>query len=120
MAQSQFTRLQALNTPEVPLDAQIAAVQSQLVTATSNTLQAQLKATQLSTAFQNATRGVGDTTPANVIAPAASQGSDRKQNLQLGVLIGVVAGVLLGLAVVVLRANAPYLRALRRSAWADA
>lgn len=95
------------------LVAQVANAQSVLVGATSQALQAKLRADQLATAFENMTRGIGDTTPAKVIAPAVSKGTDRSKTLELGVLLGIVAGVLLGLAVVVLRANAGYLRALR-------
>jgi capsular polysaccharide biosynthesis protein len=89
---------------------------AQLVAATSQALQAKFRSDQLATAFQNATRGVGDTTPARVIAPAASTGSNRTSNLELGLLVGVVGGVLLAVAVVTLRANVRYLRAFRRSA----
>jgi capsular polysaccharide biosynthesis protein len=90
--------------------------EASLVAATSATLQAKLRADQLGAAFQNRTRGLGDTTPARIIGPAASQGDDRTQKLELGLLLGLVGGVLLALAVVVLRANWRYLRQLRRDA----
>jgi hypothetical protein len=102
-----------------PSAEQIENLRQQLTVATAQALQLKFKSDQLSIQFQNVNRVSGNTTELHLVAPAASQGSDRASNLELALVVALAAGILLGLALVTLRSNGPYLRSLRRRA-ADA
>jgi len=106
----------AVDTPEAAV---LVDLQTALVAAKTATFEAQLKADSLKTSFVQATQSRGETADITVIAPAASQGSNRRSTLQLAAILGIVAGIVCALGVVLLRANLGYLRELRRSAQAQ-
>lgn len=111
--------LDALRTPQAREDGLddpvvIEELNAALTAATARAMQLEFRADQLASQFQAATRGTGDTAEARVIAPAAPQGSDRAATLQVAAVVGIAAGVLLALGIVVLVSNLAYLRAVRR------
>jgi hypothetical protein len=120
--QQQVDQMRATTTASVaagatsPGDGALEVAQVQMVAATSDVLQKKLQVDSLSEAYRNAVRGTGDRSGLRPVAAAADTGSDRMANLQIGVLTGAVAGGLLALGVVTLRANGRRLRLLRRGA----
>ena len=95
-------------------------MQFALVEAKTTTLEAQLKADATKASFVQATQGRGQSPDVTLIAPAASTGSDRRGTLELAMIVGLVAGVVVAIGAVLVRANWPYLRDLRAEARGEA
>jgi hypothetical protein len=110
IAQAQAQRLQrrltSLQTKGAKRKSDVARVQVDLDAA-------QLRASNLANLYRAST-GAGDGgSPLNLIAPAATAGSDRKTTLERLILIAVAAGLVLGLGLALLVANRRKLRSMR-------
>jgi capsular polysaccharide biosynthesis protein len=74
---------------------------------------AKLRASNLSNIYRSISADPTSGSPLRLIAPAATASSDRRQVLEQLILIGLAAGVVVGLAIALLVANRGRLRAMR-------
>lgn len=75
---------------------------------------ARLRAEDLAARYRQSTTEVMAASSLDVIAPAATTESDRRDKLQQLLVIGAIAGLVLGLLLALLRSNWSLLRAVRR------
>jgi hypothetical protein len=74
---------------------------------------AKLKASNIANLYRASTSDQAGGSPVRLIAPAASASSDSRTMLERLILIGVVGGLVIGLALALLRANRGRIRAMR-------
>ncbi|HEX8065464.1 MAG TPA: hypothetical protein VF520_02935 [Thermoleophilaceae bacterium] len=75
---------------------------------------AQLRASELGNRYRSASGDASAASRLRLLAPAANADSDRREVLERLIVIGAVAGLLLGLGLALLRSNWTLLRSLRR------
>jgi hypothetical protein len=74
---------------------------------------AKLRASNLSNIYRSISADPTSGSPLRLIAPAATASSDRRQVLEQLILLGLAAGIVIGLGIALLRANRGRLRAMR-------
>jgi uncharacterized protein involved in exopolysaccharide biosynthesis len=76
---------------------------------------AQLRASDLANRYRAVSLDGSTASRMNLIAPAATADSDRSDVLEQLVVIGAIAGLVLGIGLALLRSNWQLLRTLRRT-----
>jgi capsular polysaccharide biosynthesis protein len=89
------------------------APQRQIERARVEVAAARLRASNLANVYRGSNSDPASGSPLKLIAPAASASSDRNSMLQRLLLIGLAAGLVVGLGLALLRANRGRLRAMR-------